>query len=177
MPDGSNAACRYIFSSGICYNLRHCSNSSEQISRCCRAMFSRSPETLILRLPSLRTNSSSLSRTSQLTNTGLRSSIFGTCRKAVRYSSNDNLRCRLLTRQWDVGNVPSFPIGICRLPDWISDCSVTVNGVSIATLPVNDSSVLSTFSPSGRSCYISVPVIASHCSLLKLFFVAIIFEF
>ena len=62
-------------------------------------MFSSSPETLILRPPNLRTNSSSLSRTSPLTNTGLRSSILGTWRKAFRYSSRESFLCLLLIRR------------------------------------------------------------------------------
>ena len=57
-----------------------------------------SPETLIRRPPSLRTISSSRSRTSQLTKTGLRFSIFGTRRNVCRYFSNVALCCFTPTR-------------------------------------------------------------------------------
>lgn len=109
MPDGSNAACRDIFHRAyviIYATARTLPSRFQDVAGRC---FQEVPKHSFCGLTSLRTNSSSLSRISQLTNTGLRSLIFGTCRKAVRYSSNDNLRCRLLTRQRGVENVPSFP--------------------------------------------------------------------
>lgn len=102
---------------------------------------------------------------------GLRSSILGTCRNVLRYSSSDSLRCLPLIRHLDAGAEPSFSAG-----SWIPDCSVTVGRISFPACSVT-SPALSGFSHSGRSCDISVPVIASHRSLSKLFLVAIIFEF
>lgn len=93
-------------------------------------MFSSSPETLILRPPNLRTNSSSLSRTSPLTNTGLRSSILGTWRKVFLYSSRESFLCLVLIRRWDVGTASSFPVDGCRFSDMKSVCSTVPSDFS-----------------------------------------------
>ena len=61
-------------------------------------MFSMMPDTLMRLPPRMRTTRSRRSRTSELTKTGLRSSILGTWRKVCWYSSNVALRCLPLMR-------------------------------------------------------------------------------
>ena len=69
-----------------------------------------SPDTLIRRSPNMRTIRSRASRVLRLRNTGLRSSMVGTGRKASLYSSNDARRCLPLMRRTTCG-VPSVCSG------------------------------------------------------------------
>ena len=106
-------------------SLRHASMSSPYVARCCRAMFSTSPDTLILRSPNMRTMRSRASRVLRLRNTGLRSSMDGTGRKVSLYSSNDARRCLPLMRRTTCG-VSSVCSGIGSLAIAIFCCTASL---------------------------------------------------
>lgn len=121
-------------------SLRHASMSSPYAARCCLAMFSTSPDTLILRLPNMRTMRSRASRVPWLRNTGLRSSMVGTVRKVSLYSSNDARRCLPLTRRFTCGTSSVCTVSLACSYTWVLSCtcscisSATVSGFCVSVL-------------------------------------------